>query len=59
MDSTEQVAAIERDLEKARYAIEKVGVKAGGSGENVYSALYQQLVRLGARPQLRLKYRNA
>ena len=55
----ELIASIERDLEKARYQIEKQGVKGGGSTEGKYAAIYQRLVRFGARPQLRRKYRVA
>lgn len=55
--SQELAASLERDLEKARYKIERDGVKNGAGNEAAYGAIYQRLVRLGVRPQLRLKYR--
>ena len=59
MATTEEVQRIEREIEAARYAIEKSGANGGGKAEGVYGSLYQSLVRLGARPQLRRKYRSA
>lgn len=57
--STDLTEALERDLEKARYQIEKQGVKGGGSTEGKYAVIYQRMVRIGARPQIRRKYREA
>lgn len=42
----------------ASTAIKKsIGGKAGESAEKVYGIAYQQLVKVGLKPQLRKKYR--
>lgn len=53
------VEAIERAMEKARARIGAPTQNGGGKAEGEYGALYQRLVQLGVRPQLRGKYRRA
>lgn len=57
---SEVVERLERELELARKSLMDGGTKAskGSQGyENRYGQAYQRLVKMGARPQLRVKRR--
>lgn len=60
---TEEVLSLERELEAFPLKLGRMGSSEALSRRNgmeaAYAQLYQRLVRLGARPQIRLKYRKA
>ena len=54
----EDVERLVSNLNAASTAIKKqVGGKTGDSAEKVYGQAYQALVKVGAKPQIRKKYR--
>lgn len=57
MDSTAEIERAERDLDRALDALGR-DPKHGPGNENMYGQAYQRLVLLGARPQIRRKYRG-
>jgi hypothetical protein len=55
---SEEVDRLLSSLNSASSAIKKsMGGKPGESAEKVYGQAYQALVKVGARPQLRKRYR--
>lgn len=58
MNTEAEIYAAERDYERALDAIRKSKPGDGSGLEGKLGQAYQRLVRLGARPQLRLKYRG-
>jgi hypothetical protein len=53
----EQVKSLWSQLESARKKLDVPTGTGGGGAEKKYAAIYQQLVALGAAPQLRKRYR--
>lgn len=58
MDVQAEIHAAERDYEKALSEIRRGKAGGAGSAESQLGQAYQRLVRVGARPQLKLKYRG-
>jgi hypothetical protein len=58
MDIEAEIYAAERDYEAALNRIRNAKAGAAGSAEGQLGQAYQRLVRAGARPQLKLKYRG-
>jgi hypothetical protein len=54
----DEIRAAERDYERALAEIRKAKPGGAGSAESQLGSSYQRLVRLGAKPQLKLKYRG-
>lgn len=57
-DRAEEVERAERELDRTLDRIGRTGVKGGNGVEAAYGQAYQRLVLLGARPQIRGKYRG-
>jgi hypothetical protein len=57
MSSQDDIDRLKRDLEAARKRRDLAVGKGGSGAENAYGQAYQQLVKAGAAPQLRYKYR--
>lgn len=53
----EDVERLERALAAALDKVRKTIGKSAGGAENAYGQAYQALVKAGARPQIRYKYR--
>jgi hypothetical protein len=59
VDIEAEIRSAERDYEKALADIRKGKAGSGNAGlEGKLGQAHQRLVRLGARPQLKLKYRG-
>lgn len=58
MPNEELVKDLSRNLEAAVKRLSGVSGKSAQGAENQYGQAYQDLVRIGAKPQLRLKYRS-
>lgn len=55
---SEDVERLESNLNAAASTVKKqMGGKGGEGAEKVYGQAYQALVKVGARPQIRKKYR--
>lgn len=55
---SEEVEKLMREFDSASGAIKKqMGGKSGEGAESKYGQAYQQLVKAGAKPQIRKKYR--
>lgn len=54
---TEELKSLWSQLESARKKLDTPTATGGGGAEKKYATTYQQLVALGAAPQLRRKYR--
>lgn len=56
--TNEELDALQRDFNNASSTIKKsIGGKQGEGAEKLYGQTYQQLVKVGAKPPLRRKYR--
>lgn len=58
MPDEELVKDLTRKLESAYKRMAASTGKSASGAESAYGQAYQELVRIGARPQLRLKYRS-
>ena len=58
MPDEELVKDLTRKLESAYKRMAASTGKSSSGAESAYGQAYQELVRVGARPQLRLKYRS-
>jgi hypothetical protein len=53
----EQIKSLWSALDSARKKLDTPTATGGGGAEKRYAAIYQQLVSIGAAPQLRRSYR--
>lgn len=58
MPNEDLVKDLSRNMDAAIKRLASVSGKSAQGAENQYGQAYQDLVRIGAKPQIRLKYRS-